>query len=77
MVTRQAVVAQEGGVSNEKARSAASARRALQPAETNPLDFVPKKIPVDTPYGRPISIYLANAMIHTAVAEAKKWDCGK
>jgi uncharacterized protein GlcG (DUF336 family) len=59
-------------VSNEKTGSAASASRALEPAETNPLDFVPDKIPFDTPYGPPISLDRAQAAIHAAVAEAKK-----
>ena len=57
---------------NDKAGSAASASRALQPAETNPLDFVPEKMPFDTPYGPPISLDRAEAVIHAAVAEAKK-----
>jgi hypothetical protein len=57
---------------DEKTGSAASASRALQPAETNPLDFVPDKIPFDTPYGPPISLDRAQAVIHAAVAEAKK-----
>ncbi|MFZ0087106.1 MAG: heme-binding protein [Candidatus Acidiferrales bacterium] len=61
-------------MSNEKIGSAASASRALQPAETNPLDFVPDKIPFDTPYGRPISLNRAGAVIHAAVAEATKRD---
>ncbi len=59
-------------MSNEKTGSAASASRALQPRETNPLDFVPDKIPFDTPYGPPISLDRAQAVIHAAVAEAKK-----
>ena len=59
-------------MSNEKTGSAASASRALQPAETNPLDFVPDKIPFDTPYGPPISLDRAQAVIQAAVAEAKK-----
>jgi uncharacterized protein GlcG (DUF336 family) len=59
-------------VSNEKTGSAASASRALEPAETNPLDFVPDKIPFDTPYGPPISLDRAQAVIHAAVAEAKE-----
>jgi uncharacterized protein GlcG (DUF336 family) len=59
-------------MSNEKTGSAASASRALQPTETNPLDFVPDKIPFDTPYGPPISLDRAQAVIHAAVAEAKK-----
>jgi hypothetical protein len=58
-------------MSNDKAGNAASASRAL-PTETNPLDFVPDKIPFDTPYGPPISLDRAQAVIHAAVAEAKK-----
>ena len=57
---------------NEKTGSAAGAKRALQPTETNPLDFVPEKMPFDTPYGPPISLDRAQALIHAAVAEAKK-----
>ena len=59
-------------MSNEKAGNAATASRALQPTETNPLDFVPDKIPFDTPYGPPISLDRAQTVIHAAVAEAKK-----
>ena len=59
-------------MSNERTGSAASASRALQPAETNPLDFVPDEIPFDMPYGPPISLDRAQAVIHAAVAEAKK-----
>jgi glc operon protein GlcG len=59
-------------MSNEKTGSAASASRALQSADTNPLDFVPDTIPFDTPYGPPISLDRAQAVIHAAVAEAKK-----
>jgi glc operon protein GlcG len=59
---------------NEKTGSAASASGARQPTETNPLDFVPEKIPFDTPYGPPISLDRAQAIIHAAVIEAKKRD---
>ena len=59
-------------MSNEKTGNAAGASRALQPTETNPLDFVPDKIPFDTPYGPPISLDRAQAVIQAAVAEAKK-----
>jgi glc operon protein GlcG len=45
---------------------------ALQSSETNPLDFVPEKIPFDTPYGPPISLDRAQATIRASVAEAKK-----
>jgi uncharacterized protein GlcG (DUF336 family) len=59
-------------MSAEKTGTAASASRVSQPRETNPLDFVPEKIPFDTPYGAPISLDLAQAVIQAAVAEAKK-----
>jgi glc operon protein GlcG len=61
-------------MSNDETGIAVSASRALQPMETNPLDFVPDKIPFDTPYGPPISLERAQAIIHAAVAEAKKRD---
>jgi len=61
-------------MSNDKAGTAAGASRALQPTEPNPLDFVPDKIPFDTPYGPPISLDRAQAVIQAAVAEAKKRD---
>nr|HEV7955377.1 heme-binding protein [Candidatus Acidoferrales bacterium] len=59
-------------MANGKAGNAAGASRAPQPADTNPLDFVPEKIPFNTPYGPPISLDRALAVIQTAVAEAKK-----
>jgi glc operon protein GlcG len=59
-------------MSNEKKGSAAAASRAPQPAEINPLDFVPDQIPFDTPYGAPISLERAQAAISAAVADAKK-----
>ena len=59
-------------MSNEISGNAASASRALQPTEVNPLDFVPDQIPFDTPYGPPISLDRAKAVIHAAEAEAKK-----
>jgi glc operon protein GlcG len=52
--------------------NAAGAARAQQSAEVNPLDFVPEKIPFDTPYGPPISLERALAVILAAVTEAKK-----
>jgi glc operon protein GlcG len=57
---------------NDKAGSAAGTSPALQPTEANPLDFVPDKIPFNTPYGPPISLDRAQAVIHAAVTEAKK-----
>ncbi len=59
---------------SEKTGSAVGTSRALQPTETNPLDFVPDKIPFDTHYGPPISLDRAQAVIQAAVAEAKKRD---
>src|SRR5690348_11999736 len=41
-------------------------------SSTNPLDFVPDEIPFDIPYGPPISLDRAEAVIHAALAEAKK-----
>jgi glc operon protein GlcG len=61
-----------GHMSNDKTGSAVSASRALQPTETNPLDFVPDQIPFDTPYGPPISLDRAQVVIQAAVADAKK-----
>ena len=42
------------------------------PLTSNPLDVVPDQIPFDVPYGLPISLDRAEAVIHAAVAEAKK-----
>jgi hypothetical protein len=67
-----AVIEEEDVMSNEKTGSAAGASAALQPTQTNPLDFVPDKMPFDTPYGPPISLDRAQAIINAAVAEAKK-----
>src|SRR6202034_3020947 len=61
-------------MSNEKTGSAVGASRALQPTEKNPLNFVPDKIPFDTPYGLPIILDRAQAVIQAAVAEARKRD---
>src|SRR5450432_3558253 len=38
----------------------------------NPLDAVPDEMPFDVPYGLPISLDRAEAVIRAAVAEAKK-----
>jgi glc operon protein GlcG len=39
---------------------------------SNPLDVIPAEIPFDVPYGRPISLEQAQAVIHAAVAEARQ-----
>jgi glc operon protein GlcG len=44
----------------------------VQPTSANPLDAVPDQIPFDVPYGRPILLDEAEAVIDAAVAEAKK-----
>lgn len=39
---------------------------------SNPLDAVPNEIPFDVPYGLPITLERAEAVIHAAIAEAKR-----
>ena len=41
-------------------------------ASSNPLDAIPNEMPFDVPYGPPISLDRALAVIQAAVAEAKK-----
>src|ERR1700679_3971764 len=46
---------------------------AVEPRPTsNPLDAVPDGMPFDVPYGPPISLDRAQAVLDAAVAEAKK-----
>jgi uncharacterized protein GlcG (DUF336 family) len=52
---------------------AAGASRAQTPAP-NPLDAIPDKMPFDVPYGAPISLERAQAVLAAAVAEAKTHD---
>ncbi|MDB5405887.1 MAG: hypothetical protein JWL84_799 [Rhodospirillales bacterium] len=52
---------------------AAGASQAQTPAP-NPLDVVPDKMPFDVPYGAPISLERAQAVVAAAVAEAKSHD---
>jgi glc operon protein GlcG len=40
--------------------------------ESNPLDAVPEEMPFDVPYGPAITLGRAEAVIHAAVAEARK-----
>ena len=47
---------------------------AIDARPSNPLDVVPDEIPFDVPYGFPISLERAEAVIQAAVAEAKKRD---
>jgi uncharacterized protein GlcG (DUF336 family) len=44
----------------------------LAQAPANPLDAVPDKMPFDIPYGAPISLERAQAVVAAAVAEAKQ-----
>ena len=53
---------------------AAGSTGAQQPPAANPLDVVPDKMPFDIPYGPPISLARATAIIAAALAEAKKHD---
>jgi len=55
-------------MSNNKTEVAIEARLA----SSNPLDAVPDEMPFDVPYGLPISLDRAQAVIHAAVGEAKK-----
>jgi len=48
--------------------------QAQQAAPPNPLDTVPEKMPFDVPYGTPISLERAEAVIAATVAEARKRD---
>jgi hypothetical protein len=41
-------------------------------AAPNPLDVVPNEMPFDVPYGPPISLERAQALIQAALAEARK-----
>jgi len=53
--------------------SSNSAAIAIEaPPTSNPLDVIPDELPFDVPYGPPISLDRAEAVIHTAVAEAKR-----
>ncbi len=40
-------------------------------AQPNPLDVVPEKTPFDIPYGAPISLERAQAVIAAALAESR------
>jgi glc operon protein GlcG len=46
--------------------------QSTTPAGQNPLDVVPEKMPFSTPYGTPISLEKAQAVVQAAVAEANK-----
>jgi uncharacterized protein GlcG (DUF336 family) len=51
---------------------AVGASQAQQPAPaTNPLDNVPEKMPFDVPYGAPITLDRAEAVITAALGESK------
>jgi glc operon protein GlcG len=51
-----------------------SASEAQQAGPANPLDAVPEKMPFDVPYGAPIGLERALAVIAAAVADARKRD---
>ena len=54
-------------ISSKTAETASEVKAIL-----NPLDVIPNKIPFDMPYGPPISLAQAQAVLQAAVAEAKK-----
>jgi glc operon protein GlcG len=54
-------------MSNNSTRSVMETRPS-----SNPLDAIPDKIPFDVPYGPPISLERAQAVVGAAVTEAKK-----
>jgi glc operon protein GlcG len=54
--------------------AAGSGGAADQPAASppNPLDVIPDKMPFSTPYGAPIALQRAQAVVQAAVSEAAK-----
>jgi glc operon protein GlcG len=50
----------------------ANGTETLATAPLNPLDAIPEEMPFDVPYGPPISLERAQAVIHAALAEARK-----
>src|SRR5580700_2619796 len=55
-------------MSSDKTERASESRIAA----SNPLDVVPDEMPFDVPYGLPISLTRAEAVIDAAVAEATR-----
>jgi len=53
---------------------AGSAGSNAQQPPGNPLDVVPDKMPFDLPYGPPIPLERASAVIAAAIAEARRHD---
>lgn len=53
---------------------ASSLAQAPPAPPDNPLDAVPEKMPFDIPYGAPVSLERARAVIAAAIAEARKHD---
>ena len=52
--------------------SSNTAEIIIEAPPSNPLDVIPAEIPFDVPYGTPISLDQAQAVIQAAVAEARK-----
>src|ERR1039458_7323340 len=74
-----------GGMSTGNARTvpsllaaavllAAGSRRAAEPAApaANPLDVIPDHMPFNAPYGAPISLQRAQAVVQAAITEANR-----
>jgi uncharacterized protein GlcG (DUF336 family) len=47
---------------------------AQAPQKPNPFDVIPDKMPNDIPYGAPVSLAQADAVIAAALAESKRRD---
>ena len=56
------------------AAAVVAATSDAQQTPGNPLDVVPDKMPFDIPYGPPITLERASALIATAIAEARRHD---
>jgi uncharacterized protein GlcG (DUF336 family) len=59
-----------GGATGQAAEQAATA--ATQATAANPLDVIPDKMPFNIPYGAPISLQRAQAVVQAAVTEASR-----
>lgn len=49
-----------------------TAKEVVERASSNPLDAIPNEIPFDVPYGPPIPLDRAEAVIRAAIAEATR-----
>ena len=71
MVKTFKFVVQSGLAGAALACAASAWAQTPPPAPANPLDAVPEKMPFDVPYGAPISLERADAVLNAALGEAK------